>query len=84
MFLPQVFENLLKRSIRFFDVCGKEQAARYESQATETFFGAAFLKNCRIKNFLFACGSYPFPFLILSFSSYQKAVLYAIAQDGFL
>ena len=24
MFLPQVFENLLKRSIRFFDVCGKE------------------------------------------------------------
>ena len=24
MFLPQVFENLLKWSIRFFDVCGKE------------------------------------------------------------
>ena len=31
MFLQQVFENLLKRSIRFFDVCGKEQG--YNIQA---------------------------------------------------
>ena len=46
MFLPQVFENLLKRSIRFFDVCGKEQAVTYEPQAIETFFGAAVFQKC--------------------------------------
>ena len=46
MFLPQVFENLLKRSIRFFDVCGKEQAATYEPQAAKKFFGAAVFQKC--------------------------------------
>ena len=46
MFLPQVFENLLKRSIRFFDVCGKEQAVRYEPQANKKFFGAAVFQKC--------------------------------------
>ena len=46
MFLPQVFENLLKWSIRFFDVCGKEQAAKYEPQANKKFFGAAVFQKC--------------------------------------
>ena len=46
MFLPQVFENLLKRSIRFFNVCGKEQAATYEPQAAKKFFGAAVFQKC--------------------------------------
>ena len=46
MLLPQVFENLLKRSIRFFDVCGKEQAATYEPQAAKKFFGAAVFQKC--------------------------------------
>ena len=46
MFLPQVFENLLKRNIRFFDVCSKEQAVRYEPQAAKKFFDPSIFQKC--------------------------------------
>ena len=38
MFLPQVFENLLKRSIRFFDVCGKEIGCNIRAAGKQKVF----------------------------------------------
>ena len=45
MFLPQVFENLLKRSIRFFDVCGKSRLQNTSRRQTKSFSVQQFFKN---------------------------------------
>ena len=46
MFLPQVFENLLKRSIRFFDVCGKEIGCNIRAAGNQKFFDPTIFQKC--------------------------------------
>ncbi|MEE0115469.1 MAG: hypothetical protein U0J29_09620 [Ruminococcus sp.] len=46
MFLPQVFENLLKRSIRFFDVRGKEIGCNIRAAGNQKFFDPTIFQKC--------------------------------------